>query len=113
MRGRIGRGVLEGTCVLLYQSPVSDIAKKRLQVIYEVRDGFKVAEQDLRLRGPGEFVGVKQSGLPVLRFAELDKDKDLLEMAISVANHIIDNHSEIIDPHVSRWLGSKLPYLEA
>ncbi len=112
LRGRIGRGESESTCVLLFQEPLSDIAKKRLKIIYENGDGFIVADHDLRIRGPGEFVGVKQSGLPMLKFATLDEDRFLLTEVAKLANELIYSESEVIPRHIKRWLGSKLPYLE-
>ena len=71
LRGRVGRGAVESTCVLLFEEPLTDTAKERLKVIYESSDGFEIARQDLRIRGPGEFLGARQSGVPLLRFADL------------------------------------------
>ncbi len=113
LRGRIGRGKMESTCILLYQEPLSAIAKERLKVIYENTDGFVVADHDLRVRGPGEFVGVKQSGLPMLKFADIHEDQDLLHEAVKLAKILVDKNSEIVPPHVNRWLGKKLSYLTA
>ncbi|MAW34058.1 MAG: ATP-dependent DNA helicase RecG [Proteobacteria bacterium] len=112
LRGRIGRGASESTCVLLFQEPLSEIAKKRLKIIYENGDGFIVADHDLRIRGPGEFVGVRQSGLPMLKFATLDEDRFLLTEVAKLANELIYLESEVIPRHIKRWLESKLPYLE-
>ena len=112
LRGRIGRGASESTCVLLFQEPLSEIAKKRLKIIYENSDGFIVADHDLRIRGPGEFVGVRQSGLPTLKFATLDEDRILLTEVAKLANELIHSESEVIPRHIERWLESKLPYLE-
>ena len=74
LRGRIGRGTEESVCILLYQAPLSDLARERLKIIYENQDGFEVARHDLRLRGPGELLGSRQSGVPMLRFADLEMD---------------------------------------
>ncbi len=112
LRGRIGRGASESTCVLLFQEPLSEIAKKRLKIIYENGDGFIVADHDLRIRGPGEFVGVRQSGLPMLKFATLDEDRFLLTEVAKLANELIYLESEVIPRHIKRWFESKLPYLE-
>src|SRR5262249_25237290 len=77
LRGRVGRGAVNSACILLYQSPLSDTARERLRIIYESPDGFEVARQDLRMRGPGELLGARQSGLPMLRFADLERDLGL------------------------------------
>ncbi len=81
LRGRVGRGAAESTCVLLFEEPLSDRAKARLKVIYENTDGFEIARQDLLIRGPGEFLGARQSGVPLLRFADLERDAALIEQA--------------------------------
>ena len=74
LRGRVGRGAAESTCYLLFEEPLTDTAKARLKVVFENTDGFEIARQDLVIRGPGEFLGAKQSGVPLLRFADLEKD---------------------------------------
>ena len=79
LRGRVGRGADDSVCILLYQKPLGEIARARLKVVYESGDGFEIARQDLLLRGPGEYLGVRQSGAPLLRFADLELDVDLLE----------------------------------
>src|SRR5690606_35906539 len=81
LRGRVGRGAAESTCILLYQQPLTDTAKARLKIIYESNDGFEIAQADLAIRGPGEFLGVRQSGVPMLRIADLERDADLLRQA--------------------------------
>ena len=73
LRGRVGRGAAESTCYLLFEEPLSEIAKARLKVVYESNDGFEIARQDLAIRGPGEFLGARQSGVPMLRFADLER----------------------------------------
>jgi len=103
LRGRIGRGEKESVCILLYQNNLSDIAKKRIKIIYESIDGFKIAEEDLKLRGPGEFLGLRQSGLPTLRIADLNKDEDLLNQAKEDAE-ILLNEEKNISLHIDRWL---------
>ena len=79
LRGRVGRGAAGGICILLYQKPISAIARERLKIIFEHTDGFEIARQDLRLRGPGEFLGARQSGVPMLRFADPEQDGDLFD----------------------------------
>ena len=107
LRGRVGRGSRESVCVLLYQTPVSELARARLKVIFERTDGFEIARQDLLLRGPGELLGSRQSGLPMLRFADLERDVALLEQARDLAQRCLSEHPEIAERHVERWLGSR------
>ncbi|MBB5018536.1 ATP-dependent DNA helicase RecG [Chitinivorax tropicus] len=112
LRGRVGRGAAESTCILLYTTPLSDTAKARLKVIYENTDGFEIARQDLHLRGPGEFLGARQSGAPMLRFADLEKDVELLEAAQATAERLLDQAPSVATAHLSRWLGSKTDLLK-
>ena len=81
LRGRVGRGADASFCILLYDDALSDVARERLKVIYETADGFEVARRDLMMRGPGEFLGARQSGAPLLRFADLERDAALVEQA--------------------------------
>jgi ATP-dependent DNA helicase RecG len=74
LRGRVGRGATQSACILLYAQPLGETARARLKVIFENTDGFEIAREDLRLRGPGEFIGSRQSGLPLLRYADLEDD---------------------------------------
>ncbi|MFP5381450.1 MAG: ATP-dependent DNA helicase RecG [Gammaproteobacteria bacterium] len=107
LRGRVGRGSRESACVLLYENPLSELARARLKVIYEHTDGFEIARQDLQLRGPGEILGHRQSGLPMLRFADLERDVALLEQARDYARRCLASHPDIAARHVERWLGSR------
>lgn len=111
LRGRVGRGTATGTCVLLFEEPLSDLAKARLKVIYEQTDGFEIARQDLNLRGPGEFLGARQSGVPLLRFANLEEDLPLLERARDLAPQLIAQHPDIVEKHLARWLANREAYL--
>ncbi len=111
LRGRIGRGAESSVCILLYQKPLSETARDRLKIIYENSDGFEVARQDLRLRGPGELLGARQSGVPMLRFADLEQDVKLLEAARDVAELLIKSHPHLVDKHLARWLGGRQDYL--
>ena len=111
LRGRVGRGAAKSTCVLLYQNPLSQLARERLKIIFESTDGFEIARHDLRLRGPGELLGARQSGVPMLRFADLDTDLDLLEAARNAAQRILPRHPAIAERHLQRWLGGKQHYL--
>jgi len=105
LRGRVGRGAEKSTCILLYQSPLSELARARLKVIYESSDGFEIAQADLHLRGPGEFLGVRQSGLPMLKIADLERDADLLAASKAVAEKLLREHPEAVEKHLQRWLG--------
>lgn len=107
LRGRVGRGSRESVCVLLYQTPVSELARARLKVIFEHTDGFEIARQDLLLRGPGELLGHRQSGLPMLRFADLERDVALLESARTFAQRALAHHPDIAASHLERWIGQR------
>ncbi len=113
LRGRVGRGAKQSTCILLYQSPLGTLARARLKVIYECTDGFEIARQDLLLRGPGEHLGARQSGAPLLRFADIERDIDLLDAARNAATWMLSNDALNADKHLSRWLGSRQHYLKA
>ncbi len=107
LRGRIGRGTRESVCILLYAAPLSQTARARLKVIFESTDGFEIAREDLRLRGPGEFLGERQSGLPLLRYADLEKDEALALLAREAAEQLLAQDEEAARRHVNRWLGSR------
>ncbi len=112
LRGRVGRGAAGGVCVLLYQNPLSATARERLRIIFEHSDGFEIARQDLKLRGPGEFMGARQSGVPLLRFADPERDTDLLDTARIVAEELLQAYPEAAQRHLQRWLGRKKEYLK-
>jgi len=111
LRGRVGRGARESSCLLLYAEPLSEAARQRLRIIRDNSDGFAIAREDLRLRGPGEFLGARQSGVPMLRFADLENDIDLLETARVVAAELLDREPEAVHRHLERWLPRGLAYL--
>ncbi|HGH6966865.1 TPA: ATP-dependent DNA helicase RecG [Neisseria meningitidis] len=111
LRGRVGRGAAESVCVLLFAEPLGELAKARLKVIYEHTDGFEIARQDLNIRGPGEFLGARQSGVPMLRFAKLEEDLHLLEQARETAPMLIEQNPEIVEAHLARWLSGREGYL--
>ncbi len=113
LRGRVGRGGKQGFCVLLFNRPLSETARQRLKVIYESTDGFVIAREDLRLRGPGEFLGARQSGAPMLRFADLDEDIELLELARDWADRLLRESPVEAQLQLDRWLGSRADYLRA
>jgi ATP-dependent DNA helicase RecG len=113
LRGRVGRGRHDSLCVLLYQSPLSVTARARLKIIFEQTDGFEIARQDLRLRGPGEFVGSRQSGTPLLRYADLESDADLVELAQALADELLRDDPGRAERHLRRWLGNREELLKA
>ncbi len=113
LRGRVGRGQYESSCVLIYAGPLGDIARQRLKIIFEHTDGFEIARQDLQIRGPGEFVGSRQSGVPLLRYADLEMDADLVEMARDVAEAMLTEHPALAERHLKRWLGSREELLKS
>jgi ATP-dependent DNA helicase RecG len=113
LRGRVGRGAVASVCVLLYTPPLSDTGKARLRAMAETTDGFEIARRDLQIRGPGEFMGARQSGEDLLRFADLDADAPLLAHARRVAPRLLAEHPEAAKAHVARWLSSKAEYLKA
>ena len=106
LRGRVGRGAAKSTCILLYQSDkkLGEIARARLKVIFENTDGFIIAQADLHLRGPGEFLGTRQSGVPMLKIANLERDADLLEAAKSMADKLIKEYPIAVEKHLQRWM---------
>jgi ATP-dependent DNA helicase RecG len=107
LRGRVGRGAQLSACILLYQNPLTPTARERLKVIYENSDGFEVARHDLKLRGPGELLGARQSGVPMLRFADLSVDLELLERARHVADTLLREDPQAVEAHLARWLGGR------
>lgn len=113
LRGRVGRGQYESSCVLIYAGPLGEIARQRLKIIFENTDGFEIARQDLQIRGPGEFVGSRQSGVPLLRYADLEMDADLVEMARTVAEEMLTGHPQLAEKHLQRWLGSREELLKS
>ena len=117
LRGRVGRGSAASVCVLLYATNdagrVSDTAKDRLRAMIETSDGFEIARRDLAIRGPGELLGARQSGTPLLRFADLEEDALLLDWASRWAPRILRQHPQLAQRHLDRWLSSKAEFLKA
>lgn len=111
LRGRVGRGAAESTCVLLFQQPLSELARARLKIIYESNDGFAIAQQDLQLRGPGELIGARQSGVAMLRFADISADEDLLNCARQTADELLRDFPGAAQAYLHRWMASKHDYL--
>ncbi len=113
LRGRVGRGAVASVCVLLYSAPLSPTGKARLKAMLETTDGFEIARRDLEIRGPGEFLGARQSGAPLLRFADLALDEALVHLARQAAERLLDRHPQTALAHVARWLGTRSDYLKA
>lgn len=110
LRGRVGRGMQSSYCVLLYQTPLSEIAKKRLHIMRETQDGFKIAEVDLSMRGPGDVLGAQQSGLVAMRVADLMRDATLLPLVDAASCALFESHADTIPLLVDRWVGSAQRY---
>jgi ATP-dependent DNA helicase RecG len=117
LRGRVGRGAAASACVLLYTPPeggrLGETARERLKAMAETNDGFEIARRDLEIRGPGEFLGARQSGAAMLRFADLATDGHLLEWARGAAATMLLQHPDAAERHVARWLGTKAEFLKA
>jgi len=112
LRGRVGRGSAASSCVLMYSKPLSSTAKKRLAVMRETNSGFDIAEEDLKIRGPGEVLGTKQTGMMQFRIADIVRDEQLIAHVHASAENIIKDHSEIVEPLIRRWLSGSEQYGE-
>ena len=110
LRGRIGRGNEKSHCILIYQSPLSNLAKERLEIMRTTNDGFVIAEKDLELRGPGEVLGTRQAGIPDFRIANLKRDSYLLSKIQIIATQLIENNPKNVELLIKRWLGKKHEY---
>jgi ATP-dependent DNA helicase RecG len=113
LRGRVGRGSAASSCVLLYQSPLGQIARQRLDTLRQTNDGFAIAEKDLQLRGPGELLGTKQTGLASFRMTDLVRDADLLPRVHAMADKLLVDAPDVADQIVARWVGSAARYAAA
>ena len=113
LRGRVGRGATASHCVLLYHAPLSYTAQKRLGVLRDSNDGFVIAERDLEIRGPGEVLGTKQTGLAEFKIADLTRDKQTLNQVRPIAQQMLKQHPNLVEPLIQRWLGNKSNYAQA
>jgi ATP-dependent DNA helicase RecG len=113
LRGRVGRGAAASVCVLLYAAPLAETGKARLKAMLDTHDGFEIARRDLEIRGPGEFMGARQSGDALLRFADLAEDNVLLQHARRIAPLLLEQHRDAAQRHVQRWLGAGAEFLKA
>ncbi len=111
LRGRVGRGDQQSACVLLYHAPLSKQAKQRLKVMRDTNDGFVIAQRDLEIRGPGELLGTRQTGLEQFHIADLQRDQALLPDVIKTANELLNRYPEHVDPIIKRWLGRNEEYV--
>jgi ATP-dependent DNA helicase RecG len=111
LRGRVGRGAAQSLCILIFQPQLSELARARLKVIFESTDGFEIARQDLLLRGPGELLGARQSGVPMLRFADVSADVALLDSARTVADEMLRDFPQAAQAHLQRWMANRDDYL--
>ncbi|NRP95304.1 ATP-dependent DNA helicase RecG [Marinobacterium sp. xm-g-59] len=110
LRGRVGRGSVSSHCVLLYHAPLSDTATKRLGVLRQTNDGFQIAQHDLEIRGPGELLGTRQTGLAQMKVADLSRDQGLIPSAQQLAQRIVKDHPQLVVPLQQRWLPYQLQY---
>jgi ATP-dependent DNA helicase RecG len=108
LRGRVGRGARRSFCVLLYRQPLGDIARQRLGMMKHSNDGFEIARKDLELRGPGELIGTRQTGLQQMRVADLLRDQSMLPMVRSAAESMVHRHPECVAPIIHRWVKSEM-----
>ncbi|MGY4026928.1 ATP-dependent DNA helicase RecG [Aeromonas rivuli] len=113
LRGRVGRGSVASHCVLLYHAPLSKTAQSRLGVLRETNDGFLIAQRDLELRGPGELLGTRQTGLADLKIADLVRDQALIPQVQKLARYLMDQHPSHVEPLIRRWLGLRDHYSNA
>ncbi len=110
LRGRVGRGSVQSHCVLMYHPPLSDNGQARLKCLRETNDGFVIAQRDLELRGPGELLGTRQTGLPQFRVADLVEDQDLVAVIQDAADHFLQSTPERADALITRWFGHKIDF---
>ncbi len=113
LRGRVGRGHASSVCVLLFQHPLSMIARERLRAMYETQDGFEIAQRDLDLRGPGELLGSRQSGVALLRFADLAQDSEIVRAARQTAIDLRQQHPSVVLQHLKRWTRGREDFLRS
>ncbi|MNM90368.1 ATP-dependent DNA helicase RecG [compost metagenome] len=113
LRGRVGRGATASSCVLMYQAPLSNMARERLETMRHTADGFLIAEKDLELRGPGELLGTRQTGLAEFRVADLARDAGMLPMVHELSERLLTEAPELADRIVRRWIGGAVRYASA
>ena len=112
LRGRVGRGSEKSACVLMYKSPLGAVAKERLSIMRETTDGFEIARRDLEIRGPGEVLGTRQTGVLDLRVADLMRDQELMPRVVAASKQIFDEYPHVVEPLLHRWLKQGLQFAE-
>ena len=112
LRGRVGRGQRASHCVLMYKPPLSKNANERLSIMRETTDGFKIAEKDMQLRGPGELLGKRQAGFMQFKVADMERDADVLEQVSECADNILRKQPELVEPLVHRWVANSVEYAQ-
>jgi ATP-dependent DNA helicase RecG len=110
LRGRVGRGRQSSACVLMYGTPLSSNGKARLKILRETNDGFEVARKDLSLRGPGELLGTRQTGLVEMKIADIIRDQHLIPQVDDTAEKILIDYPEVVEPIINRWIGKSVEY---
>ena len=105
LRGRVGRGSSQSSCVLMYNPPLGELARQRMEIMRQSNDGFRIAEKDLELRGPGEVLGTRQTGMLAFRVADLGRDADLLKRVPATADALLAQQPTTADKLIHRWLG--------
>lgn len=112
LRGRVGRGAKKSSCVLMYQNPLSELARKRLAIMRETQDGFEIARRDLELRGAGDMLGTRQTGIQQFHIADILRDHELLPRVRTTAKTLLSEYPELIDPIINRWIGHRQNYAD-
>ena len=112
LRGRVGRGAQQSHCVLMYHPPLGSVAQERLSVMRETNDGFEIARRDLEIRGPGEVLGTRQTGEMQFRIADLLRDQDMVASVQALADRLLEEHPDRVEPLMQRWIGSKVQYAD-
>ena len=112
LRGRVGRGSEQSSCVLMYKSPLGEVARERLSIMRDTTDGFEIAQRDLEIRGPGEVLGTRQTGILELRVADLMRDQQLMPNVVAASKLVFDQYPDLIEPLLHRWMKQGLQFAE-
>ena len=112
LRGRVGRGSIKSHCVLMYQKPLSKNGKQRIEIMRMTNDGFKLAEKDLQMRGPGQVLGTQQSGAAVFRIADLERDADMIDAVVQASNSLCNSSPDVADALIKRWCPLAVNYID-
>ena len=112
LRGRVGRGSIKSHCVLLYQKPLSKNGKQRIEIMRMTNDGFKLAEKDLQMRGPGQVLGTQQSGAAIFKIADLERDADMIDAVVQASNTICNSDPDVANALIKRWCPLATNYID-